>query len=236
MHITLGTICFLAGLLTVFQTNAGEAAPAGEKPDALSPAEAMLWLGDHLGNIKKPGKLRYRFEKSGSLEEGFSDTVELHIVEVHKDGKKDVQVNFFTGERHQDVPPQKNVSGNPVLGIYLQGDVYEMRRLTEGGWRYFQRQVKFALADNATMETVSIDYQGQKVKGTKITITPYAQDPRRKLFEKFAGKVYEFTLSEQIPGTLYQIHTLVPNKSAEGTASPRPLIEEKLSFVEEVAL
>jgi hypothetical protein len=236
MRITLGTVCFLTGLLTGFQASAGEAAPAGQKPETLSPAETMLWLGDHLANIKKPSKLRYQFQKSGSLEEGFSDTVELHIVEVHKDGNKDVQVNFFTGGRHQDVPPQQNVSGNPVLGIYLQGDVYEMRRLTEGGWRYFQRRVKFALADNATVESVSIDYQGRKLEGKKITITPYTQDPRRKLFEKFAGKIYEFTLSEHIPGGLYQIHTLVPGQPAKDTASTQPLIEEKLSFVEEAAL
>ena len=46
---------------------------------------------------------------------------------------------------------------NPILKVYLQGGVYEMNRLTDPNgaarerWRYFQRRIKYALAESATV-------------------------------------------------------------------------------------
>ena len=106
----------------------------------------------------------------------------------------------------------------------MQGDIQDMNRLTEGSWRYFQRRIKFALAQSASIEPVEIRFGDQTIKGRKIVITPFVDDPRRSQFTQFAGKRYEFILSEEIPGTLYEIHTVVPSP-ADGR---EPLIEERL--------
>ena len=197
-----------------------------------STAENLLWLSDHLANISQPIKLRYKFEKTGSLEEAITDIVELEIVKVHQDGMKDTKVNFFTGERHHYVPLKERVNGNPVLSLYLEGDTHEMQRLTEGGWLYFQRRIKAALASAAEIQPISFEFNGQKLEGTKIVIAPYVNDPKRLLFEKFADKIYEFTLSNQIPGSLYQIRTVVPAKTGTNSGSSQPLLQETLAFVD----
>ncbi len=192
----------------------------------LSEAEKLLWKTDQLVNITKPAVIRYEFERKGTMDDGFTDAVELMILKVKENGMKSAAVTFFTGDRNQEVPPNENTNGNPVLGIYLQGDVYEMDRLTEGHWRYFHRRIKFALADDATVEPVTINVDGKELKAKKVTFRPYVKDPKRKLFEDYADKIYEVYISENIPGMLYKIHTVIPGKDKEGD----PLVEETLVY------
>ena len=103
----------------------------------------------------------------------------------------------------------------------------EMNRLTKGNWRYFQRSIKFAISDSARIEPVSFNFKGKTVEGEKITITPYVKDPRRNQFADFADKRYEFIFSAKIPGSLYQISTVVPAKSG---SDKEPLIRETLTL------
>ena len=204
--------------------------PAVVDPDSyeFADAEVTLWLDNHLQNISSTGRLYYDFVKRGSYEEGFSDSVYLDIIEVNEDGSKNADLEFFTAERQQNARNDNlvGVTGNPVLLVYMQGDVYEMNRLTNGSWRYFQRRIKSAFAEEAKIETVSFEYDGMQLTGEKISITPYLNDPRRRQFAEFAHKVYEFIMSEQVPGKLYQIKTVIPDKSPD----KEPLIEEILTL------
>lgn len=207
----------------------GEPATVNPKTYKFSEAETRLWLTNHLKNIKKPGRLYYKFHKTGTYEKGFDDSVFLDILKINKDGTKDTDLEFFTGPRRQPVAPSNvtGVKGNPVLGIYLQGDLLEMNRLTHSNWRYLQRRIKSAFANNAKVEPVTFKYKGNKVKGEKITIQPYLNDPHRRAFGKFADKKYEFILSQQIPGSIYEIKTVVPDTDH---SDGKPLIMEKLTF------
>ena len=194
-----------------------------------SAAESKLWLTDHLGNIKQPARLYYEFEKTGSYEDGFVDSVYLDITKFNEDGSKDVTLDFFTAERKQVVAAgnREGVKGNPVLGIYLQGDINEMSRLTQGHWRYFQKLIKLAFARNAVINSTTIEYQGKQLAGERITISPYVNDRRRTAeLKQFVNKQYEFILSEAIPGQLYQIKTVIPDKSD----SKQPLLQEVLTL------
>lgn len=194
-----------------------------------SPAETKLWFTDHLANINKPGRLYYEFEKSGSYEDGFSDSVFLDILELNEDGSKNAYLDFFSADRKQPISPDNvtNIRGNPVLGVFMQGDIYEMNRLTEGHWRHFQKMIKIALRESASVEPVSFEFNGKQVDGEKVIFSPYLNDPHRKDFEKFADKRYEIIFSEEIPGKLFQIKTVIPGKTDE-----EPLIQEKLTLVE----
>lgn len=194
----------------------------------LSEAEILLWDTDQLKNISKPSVIRYEFERSSQLEDGFTDFVELDVYKIREDGMKSAAVTFFTGDRNQQVPPNENTNGNPVLGIYLQGDVYEMNRLTEGNWRYFHRRIKFALSEAAEVKPVSFTFDGKEYQGKQVTFAPYVNDPKRKLFEEYADKVYEVIVSDEIPGALYQIKTTIP--AVKGQEEKGPVVEEVLVF------
>lgn len=206
----------------------GDSARVDPDEFEFSRAESRLWLDNHLANIDKPGRLYYKFQKTGSYEQGFDDSIYLDILNINEDGTKDTNLEFFTGNRRQFASPGnlESVTGNPVLGLYMQGDVREMNRLTDGSWRYFQRRIKMAFAKDAEIKDITIDYNGGKVDAEKIVIKPYLNDPHRRQFERFAEKVYEFILSNKIPGSIYQIKTVVPD-----AAHPdgEPLIVEKLT-------
>ncbi|MEM7543364.1 MAG: hypothetical protein AAF384_17530 [Pseudomonadota bacterium] len=183
-----------------------------------SEAETRLWLTDQLAAVTGKTKFTYSFDKTGTYERGFSDRIEFLVDDLHDDGTKSASLQFLTGERNVPVPPAPNTDVNPVLKIYLQGDVYEMNRLTDqdGGarerWRYFQRRIKFALADTATVTPTSIEFGGKSYAGHEVRFAPYVNDPRRQLFEKFADKQYVVVVSDELPGYLYKIMTMVPNQ------------------------
>ena len=193
-----------------------------------SNAENKLWMDKHLLNIKQSARLHYEFEKTGSYEEGFIDDVYLDIVKVNEDGTREVVLDFFSGEQRQKVSPSnvQHVTGNPVIGIYLQGDVYEMSRLTGGGWKYFHRQIKLAIAGSNTSEHVTVELDGKQYESEKIVLYPYENINKKDRLKEFADKRYEFILSDEIPGKLYQIRTVI--NDAENPAVP--LLEEVLTL------
>lgn len=212
---------------------AGAGFTAGQDAEiSYSEAEKILWLADHLKSIDKPSRLNYVFEKSGTLEEGFTDSVQLDILEVLPDGMKKANVNFFTGDRYHYVPPYDAISGNPLLAVYLHGDVLEMNRLTEGHWRYFQRRIKFAFSEAAEITSVTFEFNGKTVQGKQVKITPYATDPKREKnekYEKVADKTYIITMSEEVPGGLYRIQAVVP--PPKDAADRNLVVEESMTLV-----
>ena len=198
-----------------------------------SQAETLLWMTDQLKMIEQPLQLNYAFERTGTFEPGFSDKVTFTIRAVKDDGTKAASVDFFTGERRFEVPPVESTNVNPILKIYLQGDVYEMNRLTDPDgksrerWRYFQRRIKFAMADAASVEDTTVKFNGEAVPAVRVSFSPYVNDPKRALFEEFADKSYRIVVSDHIPGYIYSIETVIPGSGPDDL----PLIREFLQLV-----
>jgi hypothetical protein len=197
-----------------------------------SEAETRMWLTDQLKAITRAMELRYRFEKTGTLEEGFTDEVRFVIDRVNPDGSKAVSVQFFSGERNIPVPPVDGATVNLVLGKYMEGDVREMNRLTDPDnsarerWRYFQRRIKAALAESAEVRPTRFEFDGRNWSGHEISFAPYVDDPHRQQFERYADKRYRIVVSDELPGYLYRIETEIP-----GEQGGKPLIREVLQLV-----
>jgi hypothetical protein len=194
--------------------------------DEISKAEVLLFQTNHLKSIGEPARLVYRFDKQGELEEAFQDQVE--IIVSARDGKKSVSTQYLNGKNKTDFPPVEDAEGNPVLLYFLERDIREMQRLTGGHWIFFQRRIRLALAESAVVRPVTLSYNGREVKGEEIRITPYSGDTLRSKFEKFADKYYVFTLSEGVPGGVYEIRAVVPGEKK--TPESKPLVEERLTL------
>ncbi|MDH3886629.1 MAG: hypothetical protein OET63_20590 [Desulfobacterales bacterium] len=217
-------------LLLVLVTIPGAGYPV--EKETFSRANTELFFTDHLDKVNIPSRLLYDFRKTGTLEEGFSDTVEVRFAGAPAEEEKQVEIVFFTGERTRAVPPMTVFDGNPVVTIFLQREVNEMGRLTEGSWRHFQKMIKLALENEAEVTEVTVPYGDQASPGLKIRITPYLEDPLRDKFEKFAYRYYEFTLSGDVPGYVYQIRTVDPGNEGKDTkaANADLLVEETLTY------
>jgi len=205
----------------------GLASAATSAQDRVSEAETLLFQTDHLENVAPAATLLYDFRKTGSAETGFGDTVELRIRAA--DGAKRASVEFFTRERKIAFPDVTRPEGNPVLLYFLERDIREMQRLTGGKSGYFRKAIRLALARSATVARTQVSHGGKILAASEITIAPYLDDPLKDRFGRYAGKTYVFTLSAEVPGGIYSLHTTVP--SPAGGAKEAPLIEERLRLV-----
>ncbi len=194
----------------------------------VSAAEDRLFLLDHLGNLPPNAVLRYAYSKTGTLEAPHEGTVRLTVTPSPAGPGRQASVEFLTGADKLDLPVIDAATANPVILFFLERDVREMQRRTGGQATYFRKRVRMALADAAQIRPVTFEFAGRSVSGEQITIHPYQDDPLKSRFERLADKTYTFTLSDQVPGMLYQMRTVINAPgAAEGTA---PLLEETLTL------
>jgi hypothetical protein len=111
--------------------------------------------------------------------------------------------------------------------LFLERDVQEMERLTQGKALYFRNRIRNALAGSASLKPTSFDFNGKTVKGTEIRIEPFADDPLNERYPRFAKRAYVFVLSDEIPGGIYKINSLTP-----GPSGSQPLMDESVTFRE----
>jgi hypothetical protein len=193
----------------------------------ISEAEKLLFQTDHLKNVAPTATLAYAFAKTGAAEAAFDDAVEVRVRGAV--GAKSVTVEFFTGPRRIAYPELTRAEGNPVLLYFLERDIREMERLTGGKPGYFRNAIRRALARSARVTQTRIVHDGQTLAAREVTVAPYLDDPLKARIGKYASKLYVFTLSADVPGSVYSLRATVP--SAAGTATGAPLIEERLRFV-----
>ncbi|HEX4586152.1 MAG TPA: hypothetical protein VH183_15085 [Burkholderiaceae bacterium] len=196
-------------------------------PVNISRAETLLFMTPHLKDVRPPSRLHYAFHKSGTLEEGFSDTVDIDIT-AQTDGGKKSTVRFFSGARQVNYPDIEHVEENPVLLFYLEREIREMSRLTGGKPNYFRHRIRAALADSAQIKDIDIRMGDRTVRAQQITISPYESDPDRGRYERLANKSYVFTICETIPGVVYEMRGVVP--AASGSPGDQAVIDETMTF------
>lgn len=209
-YLSRTTACILLAGLFVMP------AAAAEK-SAYTPAQLALFDTPHLKNISKPVTLFYDFRHSAKAGEGFDDRVELTVTKIRADGRKDLSFQYLSGDRQRPYPALEGFSGNPLIMLFLQHDVDEMQRTAGGSSSYYRNRIRFAFRDKAELEPTSIQYGGQTLAATRITMRPFAGDPNQKHFQRFTNKRYEFILAPEVPGGIYSIRSVVPAEDNDGS-------------------
>jgi len=204
------------------------AALADETPP-LSPAQVALFESDHLKSIDQPERLEYRFRRESTTTgtdptAPYSDKVDLDV-RPRDDGKKDIWVDFLTGDHHKPFPPLMGFRGNPVLMYFLEHDVEEMNQQTGGAAVYFRNRIRQAFVDRAQVKPVEIERDGAQIAATEITLSPFKNDPNLAPFPGVADKRYRFLLSDAVPGSVYEIDATTP-----GNAGDPPRIKDSMIF------
>ncbi len=188
--------------------------------DEFSKANQMLFLTPHMDALDEAGTtVHYRYERSGTHQEPenvFSDHISLTITDVLEESFRAGEVQFFTGDRERPFPGFRQARGNPVLAGFLQHDVNRMSEAAGQPVRYFQNRIKTVLEDEPVIEEITFEYEGEDVTGHRITVTPYKGDSDRNRYDReFWEKYYTFTVSEDVPGFIYQLEAVAPNSDAE---------------------
>jgi hypothetical protein len=177
--------------------------------DSFSEVNNALFNSPHMQSIKVAGQLNYLYRKTETNKTN-EDSVTLDITNISESGRSDQIYIFFTGENKKAYPPRRNIRGNGIFMMFLERDVHQLEVKTKGSWRHFQRRIRWAMAEGANKKEVEITYQGKKLKGIQYSIQPYANDKKAERYGIYANKYYTFTLSDKIPGTIYEVRTIVP--------------------------
>lgn len=184
-------------------------------------------MSKHLKDVHGPTRLHYEFHKSGSLEQAFSDTVDIDISPA-SDGSMKAAARFFSGQRRISYPDVEHAEGNPVLLFYLEREIREMARLTGGQANHFRKMIRTALAESAQIKDTEIHFEGRALQAQQITIWPYLSDQYRDRYPRLVDKQYIFTICEAIPGAMYEIRGVA--QPAEGSPKGQAVIDETLTF------
>jgi len=193
-------------------------------PSEFSQAEKLVFVENHLANVKTPTALRYSFVKSGSMEKGFEDEVRVDVTPV-KGGQSAVKATFLSNERREAMPPIEEALSNPAILYFLEHDIRDMERLTKGKSNYFRKRIRMAMAESATVRETTVKVSGRDLPAKEVALLPYENDPMRNRFEKYAMKRYVFVLAA-VPGGLYQVRTTLPGALPSDT----PVLEETMTF------
>ncbi len=203
------------------------AAARAEEEQPLSAAQVALFETPHLSNVTHPETLSYRFERTGA--EPLEDTVSLHVKEIHPDGTKYVSFDFMTGERRIFFPAVDNFSGNPLLMLFLEHDVREMKDETGIAAAYFRNHIRAAFIDRAKISDETIQLAGRSVAARCVTLKPFTDDPRLARLPSFRGKTYRFVLSDKVPGQIDELAAEMPADPDSGA----PALTERIVFAGE---
>jgi len=214
---------FLVNVLLLFNTQLFAA-------EGFSEVNNALFDSPHMKNIKVPGSLNYLYKKSNIGEQTKEDKVSVNISNISDTGRTDQAYFFFTGDNKRPYQDRTKLLGNGIFMLFLEWDVHELERQTKGSWRHFQRRIRWAMAAGAAKKDVLISYQGKELKATQYIIQPYVDDEKSVRYGTHANKYYTFTLSDGIPGTIYEVRTIVP-KAKIWQQGDELITDERITFI-----
>ncbi len=213
---------------------AGQVAAQNERPakseaaPEYTQAQIALYRSNQVGMLNKNEMVTYSFIRQGSLETPLEDKASISIVDMDQDGKKNIVVDFLSGDNHIDMPVFEGFKlGNPILMVFLEHDVKEMSELTKGSTLYFRNRIHDGLASpNMTkVEPISVTIDEKKVEATLVTVKPFVGLKEIERFKQFEQKSYQFVISPHVPGGVYSIKTMTPSQDGNP-----PILEEVLQY------
>jgi hypothetical protein len=207
------------------------AAPTLSGPDASS----LLFEAPALASVTTGTTLVYRLERTvsgaaaGMHAAGLGplpsvSTVELSLHPDEGTGSREARVAIVKDDGRQAAGSFPALVGNPVLLVILERDVVEMSRALHGSPYYIRNRVREALGAATPAEPARFPFEGREVDGWRVAVSPFAQDRNRDKLREHAAKRYEFTLSDAVPGGVFEVRLVTPG--ADGA----PLIEDRLAF------
>jgi hypothetical protein len=192
-------------------------------------AVELLFERKHLAALEGGSEVTYRFERTASdpkmLGEPFSDTIKLTITAVAQTGTREVALHMFTGDRARGVHNLPDLTGNPMLVLFLDRAVASMSQLAGGSRPYLKDRLRAGLREKAQLEPTTITYAGKTADAFRITVTPFAGDANAAKMLGYDGAKFTLVVSEAVPGHLVEL-----TSTFESGIPGAPRLEERITI------
>lgn len=196
-------------------------------PDVVySDAQIALFQTPHLDNIKQPVTLAYEYKREAGPDESFVDAVAMTVTEISPDGGKNVTFEYLTGSNRRPVGDLTGFRGNPLIMVFLEDDLQRMTKKLGGGGVYMRNRIRNAFLDRGKTQPITFDLNGRAVEGIRITVAPFVGDKNLERLGAYEQKIYEFVISSEVPGGVFQMRGTVPSPSS----AENPLIQATLTY------
>lgn len=183
--------------------------------DKLTEAQSLIYDSGHLANTEKGQILSYSYSGQDNDLPGVSDKASLSIMATHDDGRRDVEIDFLSEERHLPLPPFSGYRGNPVIIAMLEHIAQSISSQTGGGALYFRNRIRDALAsEDVQLEEQTITYLDDEFTATRITFYPFVDDDHIAENALVRQSQFSIDLSDDIPGGVYRI-VAIASRDAE---------------------
>lgn len=186
----------------------------------------------HLDLLVKGTPVQYKFERKVSDERllgaAFTDDIKIDVRGSGDEGRRDMKVTVFTGDRQRPIQDYEALTINPVFIWFLDRSVENYRVMAGGSQPYLKGRFKDAFHDKSSVEPVKIKFGGKEVEGHKIKVKPFVGDPNAAKMQGYENSEFTITVSKDVPGYFYELDSsLVSSKNDLGKLSDRVVIVDE---------
>ena len=170
--------------------------------------EAQSWIYDrgHLANTTQGQILSYHYIAQDATEQNVDDEASVAIMGEHDDGRRDVEIDFLSEDRHLPLPVFNGYRGNPVIIAMLEHIAQSVSARSGGGALYVRNRIRDALASEKVMvETQQLRYNDRDVVATRITFHPFTDDVHLSGDQLIRQSKFNIDLSDDVPGGVLQV-------------------------------
>jgi hypothetical protein len=154
----------------------------------------------------------------------FDDQVRLMLAAGSRPESRTVDMELFTGPRRLPTGTFANMTGNPLLSVFLELHVKVLSEKLHANPRYLKNAIRAALRDRAELSEARLEVASQSHQGWHVRITPFRDDANRGRMLGLDSLVYDFSIAKDVPGEIVEIHVEAP--APQGP----PLLDERIAF------
>ena len=107
------------------------------------------------------------------------DKITLTFGKGSTEDARNVDVMLFSGANRRPAGPFEDMTGNPVLILFLEHHVETLAQLLHANPRYLKDTIRAALRDKAHVEKADLTVQEKVLPGWQIRIEPVKDDPNK---------------------------------------------------------
>jgi hypothetical protein len=184
---------------------AGGAHAKSGQPEAAS----LLFDEPQLAATKMGEVLTYDYHRNTSNDTlfgpSFADKIKLTIDKGSSDSTRTITVDLFSGSNRRAAGPFENMTGNPILSLFLEHHIDVLSDIYHANPRYLKNAIREALRDKATIDKTDVTVGGHSTPGWRVRITPFKGDPNSASMNGLDTMTYEFLVAKDIPGEIADI-------------------------------
>ena len=218
------TACFFPG-----HKASADPASSAKSETAKPDVATLLFSNPQWGKAPVGSTITYAYAKKAekpAFGASFDDHVVLKLEKGDNADSRSVDVKMFSGANARAAGPFNSEAQNPVLLLALENNVQELSKLYKANVRYLKNAIRKAWRDDAKIVDVPVMVDGKSVPGTKITVTPFSNDPEKDKMMGLEGMTYTVEIADSVPGNIATIDIRAP-------ADGKPMFSETLRYQSE---